>query len=177
MKNSSKGTYYKDPNLKVLVTEYDMVLGEVDMAKLIYKWPVVCKVLYSATEGANGTLTIKKQAFEARKAYTFDLTLVDQIFYALYTKKLIQLDNGHKMTKAEDLKGKEFCKWHNSCRHLTNNCVVFRNVIQESIDKGILKFANKPIGVDTNPFPEVSSNMVTPNLSKLTKPSQKSTLD
>ena len=42
-------------------------------------------------------------------------------------------------------------------------------MIQKSIDKGILKFANKPMGVDTNPFPKVSSNMVTPNLSKLTR--------
>ena len=33
MKNSSKGTYYKDPNLEVLVTEYDMELGEVNMNK------------------------------------------------------------------------------------------------------------------------------------------------
>ena len=46
-------------------------------------------------------------------------------------------------------------------------------MIQESIEKGILKFADKPIGVDTNPFLEVSSNMVTPDLSKLTKPRPK----
>ena len=37
MKNSSKGTYYKDPNLEVLVAEYDMDLGEVDMAELTCK--------------------------------------------------------------------------------------------------------------------------------------------
>ena len=35
MKNSSKGTYYKDPNLKVLVTDYNMDFGEVDMAELM----------------------------------------------------------------------------------------------------------------------------------------------
>ena len=44
-------------------------------------------------------------------------------------------------------------------------------MIQESIDKG--KFANKSMGVDTNLFPEVSSNMVTPDLSKLTRPRAK----
>ena len=37
MKNSSKGTYYKDPNLKVLVTEYAMDLGDVDIAELTCK--------------------------------------------------------------------------------------------------------------------------------------------
>ena len=40
----------------------------------------------------------------------------------------------------------------------------------KNIDKGILKFVDKPIGVDTNPFPEVSLNIVTPDLSKLTGP-------
>ena len=87
MKNSSKRTYYKDPNLKVLVTEYDTDFGEVDMAQLTCKRPVVCKALHRATEGTNGSSIVKKQAFEARKAYTFDLTLADQNFVALYAKK------------------------------------------------------------------------------------------
>ena len=43
-------------------------------------------------------------------------------------------------------------------------------MIQESTDKGILKFADKPMAVDTNPFPEVSANMVIPNLSRLSRP-------
>ena len=143
MKNSSRGTNYKDPNLEVLVAEYDTDLGEVDMAELTCKRPVVCKALQRPTEGNNGTSVIKKQAFEVEKVYTFDLSLADQIFDALHAEKLIRLDNGHKMPEAEDLKGKEFCKWHSSWRHFTNNCIVFRNVIQESIDKGLLKFAEK----------------------------------
>ena len=113
------------------------------MAELTCKRPVVCKALQRPTEGTNGTSVVRKQAFEAGKVYTFDLSLADQIFDALYAEKLIRLDNGHKMPKAEDLKGKEFCKWHSSWRHSTNNCIIFRNVIQESIDKGLLKFAEK----------------------------------
>ena len=143
MKNPSKGTYYKDPNLEVLVTEYDTDLSEVDMAELTCKWPVVCKALQRPSEGSNSTAAVKKQAFEAGKIYTFDLSLADQIFDALHAEKLIRLDNGHKMPKAEDLKGKEFCKWHSLWRHSTNNYIVFRNVIQESIDKRLLKFAEK----------------------------------
>ena len=46
-------------------------------------------------------------------------------------------------------------------------------MIQESIDEGILKFADKLMAVDTNPFPEVSSNMVILDLSKLMKPRPK----
>ena len=101
------------------------------------------------------------------------MNLANQIFDALYTEKLIQLDNGHQVPKAEDLKGKEFCKLHSSWRHSTNNCIVFQNVIQESIDKGLLKFVEKQMGVDTNPFPEVTTNMVMPDLSELSKPQQK----
>ena len=113
MKNSSKGTYYKDPNLEVLVTDYDVDFGEVIMAELIYKQLTVCQALHRVTK-VNSTLTIKKQAFVPRKNYTFGLSIADQIFDALHTKKLIQLDNGHRMPRAEDLKGKVFCKWHNS---------------------------------------------------------------
>ena len=107
MKNSSRGTYYKDPNLEVLVAEYDIDLGEVDMAELTCKRPVVCKALQRSTEGSNDTSTIKKQAFEPGKVYTFDLSLADQIFDALHAEKLIRLNNGHRMPKAEDMKGKE----------------------------------------------------------------------
>ena len=46
-------------------------------------------------------------------------------------------------------------------------------MIQEIIVKGILKFADKSMGVDTNLFPKVNSNMVTPDLSKLTRPRAK----
>ena len=68
MKSCSKGTCYKDPNLEVLVTEYDMDLGEVDMAELMCKRLVVCKALQRPTEASNGTSAVKKQAFEDRKS-------------------------------------------------------------------------------------------------------------
>ena len=90
MKNSSKGPYYKDPNLEVLVAEYDTDLGEVDMAELTCKRPVVCKALQRPTEGTNGTSTIRKQAFEARKVYTFDLSLANQI-----DRKSTRLNSSH----------------------------------------------------------------------------------
>ena len=106
-----------------------MDLGEVDMAELTCKRPVICKALQRPTEGINGTSAVKKQAFEAGIVYTFDLSLDDQIFNTLYAEKLIRLDNGHKMPKADDLKGKEFCKWYSSWLYSTNNCIVFQNVI------------------------------------------------
>ena len=64
MKSSSRGSYYNDPNLEFLITDYDMDFGKVDIAKLTCKRPVVCKALHWATKGTNSTLAIKKQTFE-----------------------------------------------------------------------------------------------------------------
>ena len=61
MKNSTRGTYYKDPNLRVLVIEYDMDFGEVDMAELICKQLVGCKALYRATEGTKALRPLRSQ--------------------------------------------------------------------------------------------------------------------
>ena len=61
MKNLSKGTYYKDPNLEVLIIENDIDLREVDMAELTCKRPVVCKALQRATEGNIALLPLKNK--------------------------------------------------------------------------------------------------------------------
>ncbi|GFZ01378.1 hypothetical protein Acr_14g0010130 [Actinidia rufa] len=62
---------------------------------------------------------------------------------------------GHKILKLEEIKNKEYCKYHNSWNHATNNCVVFRNDIQDRIDKGEFSFPNKvkAMGVDNDRFP------------------------
>ena len=77
MKNLSKGTYYKDSNLEVLVTNYDVDFGEVDITELMCKWSITYKALHRATEGNNCTSTVKKHAFEVGKTYTFDLSMAD----------------------------------------------------------------------------------------------------
>ena len=77
------------------------------MADLTCKQSVICKALHSATNGSN-TSAIKMQAFKAGKNYTFDISIADQMFVALLVEKLIWIDSGHKMPKAEDLKGKSF---------------------------------------------------------------------
>ncbi|CAL9004010.1 unnamed protein product [Prunus brigantina] len=49
----------------------------------------------------------------------------------------------HRMPKLEELKGRQYCKWHNSWNHSTNSCVVFGDVIREEITTGKLKLARK----------------------------------
>lgn len=45
----------------------------------------------------------------------------------------------------------------NSFTHFTNKCVVFRNIIQDRIDKKLLRFPNDAgaMKVNTNPFPKL----------------------
>ncbi|XP_059668900.1 uncharacterized protein LOC132313990 [Cornus florida] len=58
---------------------------------------------------------------------------------------------------------KDYCKFHNSWRHSTNNYVIFRNIVQKAIEYGRLKFLEKieVMGVDGNPFPKVVATNVT----------------
>ncbi|KAM0986381.1 hypothetical protein ACFX2I_013465 [Malus domestica] len=88
------------------------------------------------------------------KVYTFDITKADAIFDQLLSAKIIKLRPRHNIPKAEELKGKIYCK------HTTNNCVVFRDNVQSSIDNGKLRFSEKKMSVDTDPFPTATINMV-----------------
>lgn len=72
-------------------------------------------------------------------------------------------------------KNKNYGKWHNSYRHYTNECLTFRNVIQDFVDKGTLKFPEKTkadMRIDSNPLPTptVTLNVATADLRKLAEP-------
>ena len=99
-------------------------------------------------------------AVKTSKAYTFDITKADTIFDQLLLSKIIKLQPGHNIPKAEELKGKMYCKYHNSNKHTTKKCVVFRDAIQSWIDSGKLKYPEKKMGIDTDPFPTATVNMV-----------------
>ena len=64
MRNSSKGTYCKDSNYAIHVAECEFKLGEVDMAKVISKWPIICSTL---SKPVNNNSVVKKQVLEAEK--------------------------------------------------------------------------------------------------------------
>ncbi|KAM2605482.1 hypothetical protein TB2_034282 [Malus domestica] len=100
------------------------------------------------------------------KVYTFNITKADVIFDQLLSVKIIKLRPGHNIPKAEELKGKIYCKYHNLSKHTTNNCVVFRDNVQSWIDSGKLRFPEKKMSVDTDPFPTATVNMVDARLPK-----------
>jgi hypothetical protein len=70
----------------------------------------------------------------------------------------------------KELKGRDYCKWHNTYTHATKSCVTFRNVIQDKIDKIVLKFPEVPeesMAVDADPFPFVDVNTTFVDFSSL----------
>ncbi|CAL9030060.1 unnamed protein product, partial [Prunus brigantina] len=168
-RNSSKGTYYKSPIHLVQIeseeeTEYSEE-GEVavaEMAKL--KHPISCKALTKPPKDQKpppftGGFVPSKPI--QNKVYSFDLTKVDALFDEMLLQKAIETP--HRMPKPEELKGRQYCRWHNSWNHSTNSCVVFRDVIQEGITAGRLKLAEKSPTVTTDPFPQPQVNMVNLN--------------
>ncbi|CAL9000001.1 unnamed protein product [Prunus brigantina] len=168
-RNSSKGTYYKSPiHLVQIESEEEAEYSEegevavAEMAKL--KHPISCKALTKPPKDQKpppftGGFVPNKPI--QNKVYSFDLTKVDALFDEMLLQKAIETP--HRMPKPEELKGRQYCRWHNSWNHSTNSCVVFRDVIQEGITAGRLKLAEKSPTVTTDPFPQPQVNMVNIN--------------
>lgn len=84
----------------------------------------------------------------------------------MLSHKAIDTPPRHRFPKSEELKGRHYCKWHNSSNHTTNNCVVLRDVVQEALALRKLKIAKKVPTIDTIPFPKTQINMVNLNWPK-----------
>ncbi|XP_073041953.1 uncharacterized protein [Primulina eburnea] len=96
----------------------------------------------------------KKNIPPVQTPYTFDASKTEEIFDHLVKEKFITSPSDHKLPTREELKGRDYCKYHNSFNHNTNACWAFKNVLQERINKGILKFPEKKEAmiVDEDPF-------------------------
>ncbi|CAL9017940.1 unnamed protein product [Prunus brigantina] len=171
-RNSSKGTYYKSPSFSIHLIEVESEedaedseereIAVAEMAKL--KHPISCKALTKPPRDQKpppftGGFVPNKPT--QNRVYSFDLTKVDALFDEMLLQKAIETP--HRMPKPEELKGRQYCRWHNSWNHSTNSCVVFRDVIQEGITAGRLNLAEKPPSVTTDPFPPPQVNMVNLN--------------
>ena len=110
---------------------------------------------------------------DLHRKYSFDLTNADNIFDHLLAVNFLKLPKWVKIPSLEELRGKVNYKWHNSWSHSTKNCIIFRDRIQEHIQKGSLKFpakTEKAIRIDTNPFPEIReviANVTVPDFQNL----------
>ena len=82
-------------------------------------------------------------------------------------EKFITFPQDHQLPNKEEIKGKVYCKYNNSWNHGTNFCWSMRNIIQDNINKGILKFLEKKgaMVIVEYPFPQVASvNIASTNL-------------
>jgi hypothetical protein len=62
----------------------------------------------------------------------------------------------------EELKRKNYCKWHGVIGHSIKNCVIFRNVIHNLTESKHVKFPNKneTMRIDKNHLPLVNTLLV-----------------
>ncbi|XP_059630882.1 uncharacterized protein LOC132273822 [Cornus florida] len=162
-RNASRGTYYRDPNYEIHMTEasnnyvkdptYEIHLTEaeigleIDAAEINIKKPYSCSTLTKPAETVSSvqppSSTAKRTLTEADKQYAFDITKADEIFDLMLADKIIGLSKGQKIPLKDELQKRDYCKWHNSYRHSTNNCIVFCSKLQNLIEKKLLRFLEK----------------------------------
>ena len=63
---------------------------------------------------------------ETENSYDFDVKKADRIFDLLLEKRQLRLPTNHVIPSAEELKGKKYCKFHNSTTHNTSECRILR---------------------------------------------------
>ncbi|RYQ89004.1 hypothetical protein Ahy_B09g095876 [Arachis hypogaea] len=129
--------------------EFDLD-AEVDLTKLRKGPPYICSLLKKISNNEKSNDSKLKNG----KRYSFDILKFDQIFDVLLKDKQLVLPKGRTLLSVKDLKEKPYCKFHQATSHSTNNCVRFRDLIQEAIMEGRLKFddGKKEMKVDSDPF-------------------------
>jgi hypothetical protein len=85
------------------------------------------------------------------KGFDFDVSKVEQIFDLLLKEKQLKFPEGYKPPTALELKGRSYCKWHDSFTHSTSDCKELRRQIQSAIEQGQLILGQTAMKVDTQP--------------------------
>jgi hypothetical protein len=83
------------------------------------------------------------------KGFDFESSKVEQIFDLLLKEKQLKLPEGYKPPTAQELKGRSYCKWHDSFTHNTSDCKELRRQIQSAIEQGRLILGQTTMKVDT----------------------------
>jgi hypothetical protein len=110
------------------------------------------------TRGANPVSCKWAKQTGPAKGLDFDMSKVEQIFDLLLKEKQLMFPEGYKPPTAQELKGRSYCKWHDSFTHSTSGCKELRRQIQSAIEQGRLILGQTAMKVDTQHFPSV--NMV-----------------
>src|ERR1044072_6373899 len=135
--------------------------SEVNLAELKPGPPHVCKVL-RPSNSKNPPENNKNNRF-VTKTYTFDVTKCDEIFDLLVADGQIIVPKGLKIPPLDIRKKNDFCKYHNFLGYKSSQCVLFRDLVQDAIKEGRLKFCDKqkpPIKIDSDPLQVEEANLV-----------------
>jgi hypothetical protein len=100
-----------------------------------------------------------------KKTYTFDVTKCDEIFYLLVKDVQMIVPPGAKVPPLERRKKRWFCKYHSFLGHKISQCFLFRDLVQNVIQEGRLKFGDKPrshMKIDYNPLQMVDAHYTEP---------------
>src|ERR1044072_8607886 len=135
---------------------------EVDLAELKQAPPYSCKLLVP-TKGKEIVENEKSDKFPM-KVYTFDVTKCDEIFDLLVKDGQLIVPSNVKIPPLDQRKKRGFCKYHSFLGHKTSQCFLFRDLIQNAIKEGRLKFADKPkMKVDEDPLDVADTNYSEPS--------------
>jgi hypothetical protein len=72
----------------------------------------------------------------------------------LLEKGQIKLTGNHRILSAKELNKKMYYKYHNSINHSTNDYKIFRDIIQQAINKGRIELEKTKggMGIEGHPF-------------------------
>ncbi|XP_050896268.1 uncharacterized protein LOC127103011 [Lathyrus oleraceus] len=159
----------EDEDSEISNDPYGLEEFEVDLDELKEAPPYACKLL-TPSNGRNPVETEKNDRFP-KKTYTFDVTKYAEIFDLLVKDGQMIVPHNTKIPPLEQRKKRGFCKYHNFLGHKTSQCFLFRDLIQNAIKDGRLKFAHRGRNqmkvdadllniVDTNYVEHVEINMI-----------------
>ncbi|XP_050876984.1 uncharacterized protein LOC127080729 [Lathyrus oleraceus] len=150
---------FEDGESEIVEDPYGLEEFEVDLAELKEAPPYACKLL-TPSNGRNPVETEKNDRFP-KKTYTFDVTKCDEIFDLLVKEGQMIVPPNTKIPPLEQRKKRGFYKYHNFSGHKTSQCFLFRDLIQNAIMDGRLKFAGKgknQMKVDIDPLNITETN-------------------
>src|SRR4051812_43270274 len=131
----------EDVEIEAFDDSYGFDEVKIDLAELKEAPPYSCKLL-TPSNGKNPVEPDKSDKFP-KKTYTFDVTKCDKIFDLLVKDGLMIVPPNFKIPLLEQRKKRGFCKYHGFLGHKTSQCFLFRDLIQNAIKGGRLKFVDK----------------------------------
>lgn len=73
------------------------------------------------------------------EAYSFNALMAHEILEELISAGLIRVSFG-AFPRSEQLRGRKYCKFHNTWTHSTVSCVKLKDQIQDWINEGKIQF-------------------------------------